>query len=174
MKILFFLSIAVYAGLMVLGGTDAHYRDEGTANMVFNKALIYLIILSVLIGGGFFFWFQSVFPRWHQKQNAIGRIGIPLVFVLLSFAFNRWIMLLYNNYGGNQETIYLSGPVVEKYYEKRRRGRTYYLIIQNNRDQKQYQLRLTRKAYEFLGDSITYFDKEFKVGALGVIYRREL
>lgn len=180
MKILFFVAVAVYAGLMLLGLQGTNYRDTETSDIVFQKALIYLIILSILIGGGFVFWVKSVFPRWYQKQNTMGRIMLPLMFVIFSFAFNRSIMMLYNNYGGGQTVLHLSGPVIEKYVIKEkyviqeRGSRSHYLVIINNRDKKQYRLRLTEKAYRSFGTLTEYFDKEFKVGALGIIYRRDL
>jgi len=173
MKILFFVAVAVYAGLMILGLWDANYRDTETSDILFQKALIYLIILSILIGGGFFFWLRAVFPRWYQKQNTMGRVLLPVLFVIYSFAFNRSIMMLYNNYGAGQRVFHLKGPVVEKSKLKRRRGGRFLVVI-NSRDNKRYKLRLTKKAYQFLGNFPEYFDKEFKVGALGVIYRREL
>lgn len=174
MRIVFVAAVILYILLMVWGLTDAHYIDTYSSNAMLEKLFVNLVIISIITGLAFFFWFDYLFPEWRENQTILARVIIAVGFVVLSGTFNRWIFLLYNNYAGAQNAVVISGTVTSKYKAKKKNTASFYLVVWDSREDMERRLKLSRKAFNAFDDSEKQFNKEFKIGALGVIYRRDL
>ena len=174
MKLIFFLSIALYLTLAIFGAVDRDYIDVQKKKQFFDSILIYLILVSVIIGGAYFIWFTRVFPKGFTNQSMIGKILLAVAFIVLSFALNRGALVTCNTFDGGRETVMIQGIVLDKYLTKHRRSTSYYLVIADTLNRERIKLAVSKRVYNSGIELNQSFTKEFRVGLLGIIYRNKI
>lgn len=173
MKVLFFVVIGLYFIITLIGTWHWDYLDVGTRDGFYADNRGLLILIALVTGTALFLWFKALFPKGWRKQKLMGKMLIPVMFTLLSFALNRQLVLAINNNTGRQEDTMIQGQLTKMYTEKMRRGYDYYVVVTDTVTFAQYKLRLSKEAYNALRYT-NYFRKNFKTGSLGIIYRKEI
>jgi hypothetical protein len=172
MKAWFFIALGFYVLFAIIGARDAAYLDVETERNVFHGRLVLLILIALVTGLVFFFWFLRIFPKGWAQQKRIGKIFLPLIFPFLAFILGKQVMIFVNNYIGSQKAVSITGRVAGKYTEKRRRGYDYFLLVMDTVRVKEHMLKVSAEAYEATLNG--HFNKQFKIGSLGIIYRRNI
>lgn len=175
MKALFFLAIAVYVFFMLLGLKGVAYIDNDKVDEIFDGQFLWFILISLAIGIPFFFWFLRLFPKQWQVQNAFGRFMLLIMFPIVSLMCNRYGMIVVNNYIGYQQPVTIAGTLTGKYAKDRQRGMNwYYLQVSDSLTAKEYTFEVSKAAYQAMPHTNVPFNKEFKIGCFGILYRKKL
>lgn len=175
MKALFFIAIAVYVFLMLLGLKGVAYIDNDKVDEVFKGQFLWFVLISLIIGLAFFFWFLRIFPKQWQRQNSWGRLGLLIMFPIVSLLCNRYGMIVVNNYIGYQQPVTIAGTLIGKYAKDKNRGMDwYYLQVFDSLTAKEYTFEVSKAAYHAMPYTNIPFNKEFKIGCFGIIYRKKL
>lgn len=175
MKVLFYLSALIYAVTGYVGALNPMYVETESVDRCLGRLLPLLIGCAVVIAAGYFVWFRKVFPKGYEKQRIAGKIAIPIIFACLSLAFNVGFIKLYNRSFGIQTPVLIKGHIIEKTIKKERKRRKSYLVtIYDSGKTVNYKIEVKRTAFDQLENVGTSFKKEFIIGSLGMIYRKDI
>lgn len=171
-QVLFILALIAYLIIGLVGLATHAYVDTASLNGAVSRLMVPLILFSLVIAAAFFYGFIKAFPKGFERQKTIGKIAIPIVFALLSFAINRGFVMIWNTSLGKQQTFYISGRVTDKWWERSRRSKRYYIAVQDTVTGKYYEFKTRKSIYDNF-ESYSEFSLKFTTGSLGIIYREE-
>ena len=171
------LFVAFWLGLFVLLGiSDSrfNYIVVGSGKPSYTELIIELII-AIAAGYTTRYWFKKVFPKGYSMQKRPTKVFfIPFISFLISLYLILIARKSINAMIGKQETVMVEGSVWRKNYVKGNKGgKTYYLYILSVFPSAEYKLRVSRSVYNNT-TTPSHFEKEFRKGCFGIIYRKEL
>lgn len=173
-RAIYILAAITYLVLSVVGRTYYEYVEVTGLDRAQKKYIGHLIAATLVAAAVFYWVFAKLWPVSFRKLNTAWRtrIVIPLLLIAVSFYWNEGVFRLINV--STSEPVIIDGVIKEKYYtgnyKKRRR---YFLEIREMATDYVYVLRLRRRTYESIPDSAVFFKKEFKIGSLGIMYRKD-
>lgn len=171
-QVLFILAVIAYLIVGLVGLATHAYVDMVSLDKAVSRLMVPLILLSLVMAAAFLYGFIKAFPRGFANQKRLGKIALPIVFAILAFAINRGFIMIWNTSLGKQETFYISGHVTDKWWEKSRRSKTYYIAVQDTVTGKRYEFKTRKSIYDNF-ESYSEFSRKFTTGSLGIIYREE-
>jgi hypothetical protein len=175
MKVVFVLSVAVYATLGIAGLCEPMYVDVNSNDWFLSKLLRVAFVIAIVVTALYFLWFSKAFPKEYKRQKILAGVGLYIVFVCISLSFNVGACKLYNRTLGSQKTLHVKGLIDQKLIEKKSKGRkSFFIIVTDTTSSAIWTLRVKQKAFEESGNEGALFNKEFMIGSLGIIYRKDL
>ena len=175
MRVVFVLSIIVYATLGIAGLFEPMYVDVNSNDWFLRKLLPIAIAIAVVVTALYFFWFSKVFSKEYKKQRVLAGIGFYIIFVCISLSFNVGFCKLYNRTVGSQKPVYVKGLIHQRVINKGSKGReSFFITVTDTIGNATWYLRVKKKAFEESGNEGASFDKQFMIGSLGIIYRKDL
>lgn len=177
-KIIYITILLLYLTLAVAGMANFFSNAwlEGDSWIGFvRKNLAICLLLAGIIGMLVFMSFKNIFPELYEKKRK--RYGLnyylPGLTVLFMFVINTGIMIAFNSLFGYEKKIDVHGIVANtstKY--EGRNGMIYYVTIDDTVTHKRYWMRVKKKVF-LQSKQNTTINKEFFLGRLGILYRRE-
>lgn len=172
-KAIYILSIIVYCAVGFCGDFLNAYVEQTSKDKAMSKYLWQMIVVSLAIGITIFVLFKKAFPRGYEKQNSLSITLIFILFMILPYPFIRGYALLINEVS-TKKSVTINGNVKEKYIKESSKGwRTYFVVVENEQKTWEYEFEVKRSVYDRTPDSAVSFNKEFTMGALGIVYRKD-
>ncbi|MEP7375192.1 MAG: hypothetical protein ABI675_17465 [Chitinophagaceae bacterium] len=173
-KGIFFISFVIlYVSLCVWGFTAIFYVEVKSLDAAVDRFLLLRILISIVTGPGLYLSGMWLFaPRYLVKWKG-PFLGSLLIF-LLSFLLSKGILQWYNAHIAIQNEFSISGDVTAKEIEKNSKGgRSYRIIVYDPSLRKHFYFKVKEEVYGYF-QIRSPFKKQFRMGSLGVIYRRIL
>ncbi len=169
-KVWFLAALFLYSCIGILGLMGSAYTEVESLSKSINGKIFFLIILSVLLGISFFYFFTKVFPKGYMKQIKFVKVLLPVIFIAISFGLNRgWVKML--NTIGYQKKLVIAGTIRGKKIERSGKTNFYYLRISDDLSGREYKFQVWKSVFQEVGNEGNNFNKEFLLGSLGIIYR---
>ena len=174
-----FLVSFIYAIIGLYGLAMYQSKDLDSYKEFMTVSLeIILSILSFCMAGFVFFLLRKMKlkskPGLPQtKSFKIFMMTIVLLFSSVLFlASNVGYLLLINSTCGQQESIFINGKIVNKYFEiGSKDSKTYFINVKDFSTEKVFHLIVDKNLYRY-NDKDSIFNYEFKKGCFGIIYRK--
>ena len=171
-KVIYIIGIVIVSVIGIIGAIGSSYFEVGGGDKILAKYWFLISILSLMIGGAFYYYFPKVFPKGYSNQKRVGRIFLPIAFLCISFVLMINIFKFINANFGYQHSFIISGICEKRYSKRGKKGnRSYYLGFREFNAGKYYEFHVKKKVYQefsMIGDTIS---KVFFKGSLGVVYR---
>jgi len=154
------------------------YIDNYGWKAYMENYLVIGIVLSAIVGFTVFFLFKKLFPeKYAQRRNKVGWVYdyiFPILMAMFAFILNSAIPLPFNALLGYDKKIEVHGVIMNNIinHQGNRGGTTYFLSISDTVTNEHYYFRVKKNV------SLKYqphdtINKEFYLGKLGIIYRKE-
>jgi hypothetical protein len=168
---IYLTAIIFYAGVGGIGVAGGGYIEIGGNEKIIRNNLLLMILIALAIGGLVSYYFPKIFPKGYAKQNKAGRIFLPILFLILSFAFTVGIFLFANASFGHQTVIKVEGYIEKKWFKRNRKSNDYFLGLRDTVSGKYYEFQVKENIYDQIGKRGDKVAKDFYKGSLGIIYR---
>jgi hypothetical protein len=169
-KIAFIGSITILGLFAVWRYFSSFFIDEFSLEESFRRHLLYMIIIAIIIGLLYLFLFIKIFPKGWNNQSSSGKIGIIVVFLILSFAVVRQSSITLNLILPEKNIESFNGTLTNKRIETTRKGtKFYHFEIQNSYPTVANNFSVSKKMFDKfnIGDTI---NKKLKTGFFGIKY----
>jgi hypothetical protein len=166
--------IPTFMLLFIIGGIESVMTSNefGLTNMIIDKFLIPIIVLSTLMSG---YWILLTDDFWDLYEDDIelgplartlGKflIWVPAMGLCFYLTF-QGVLSIYNRTTGEQKLIRVSGQIIDKDNYRSR----YYFEIEDDRLGRKIEIKTNKSDFESYGIGDTY-STEKKIGTLGLIY----
>ncbi|MEO7924986.1 MAG: hypothetical protein ABIR30_14995 [Chitinophagaceae bacterium] len=171
-KIIYLVITLVYTIIGIMGDAVNSYIQKGAGNKLIRTHGVWFFIVSVLVGLLAAYFFTKVYPKAWAQQRKGGKILIPVLLLIFSFALTIGVFKFTNAHLGKQTKVTIKGRIANKWFVKgAKRTRTYYLRLSDSPSGKEYEFRVRRKVYDQLGFMGSTIEKDFFIGSLGIMYR---
>ncbi|WP_276501477.1 hypothetical protein [Terrimonas pollutisoli] len=171
-RLIFLVIVLLYVAGAILGLMGNAYTEVNTLQKSIANQMVFLIGTSVLIGIACFYGFKMAFPKGYANQNGIAKTLILILFLILSFAFNRgWVQTI--NTVGQKERLIIDGVILSKETEKSGKTRFYYLEVGDKQSGKRYRFRVWESVFNSIGNTGDKLYQEFLIGTMGIIYKAD-
>jgi hypothetical protein len=177
-KKMYIVILLIYLALAVGGMADFFsnaWLDGDTWTGFVKKHLAICLLLAGITGMLGFMSFKKIFAAWYEKKRK--RYGFdyyfPALTVLFMFVVNTGIIIAINSVFGYDKKIEVHGIIANTSttYEGRN-GMLYYVTIDDTVTHKRYWMRVKKNVFLQSKQNNT-INKEFYLGKLGIMYRRE-
>lgn len=147
------------------------YTEMGGTKRIIDHNLVLMILIALIVGLLSYYSFIKLFPKGYEKLNVFGRTGIPMVFVVIAFAFTTGFFLFANASFGKRQMVSVNGVIERKWLKDIGKSNEYYIGIRDTVTEEYYEFVIKKHIYDQLGAVGDGIIKDFYRGSLGVIYR---
>jgi hypothetical protein len=171
-KILFVSSLVVLIIICAFTFYNHTIYDVKSRHDFFNRNIILLLGISLLLAAIYFYLFVKLFPKGWSVQRKAGKVLIPIVFFLVAIGVSRGILLSLNQWLPAKTTEHYEGRVMWHEMKKTTKGVRSYFITLFTLGQPNREIEVRGRIFDQYGPG-SQFKTTFYTGALGVTYTRE-
>jgi hypothetical protein len=173
MKKVFFFLFIIYLVPAITGNMEWQYFEKTKATEYLYKHWYFILLSAVLVFVLFFLLAKRSFKILGDAQYKKFFSFAYIVFFAVVLIVNSSYISFINNNTGSQKKLTISGTVTKKYKNfKRKKEDSRSIEITEALTGKKYLFRVRTSAYLSLKEGEP-FSKEFQIGSLGILFRRE-
>lgn len=173
MKKVFFFLLIIYLVPAIAGNVEWQYFEKNKATEYLYKYWYFILLSAVLVFATFFLLAKKSFEILVDARYKNFFSIAFIVFFTIVLIVNSSYIIFINNNTGSQKKLTINGTVTKKYKNfKRKKEDNRSIEITEAITGKKYLFRVRTSAYLSLKEGEP-FSKEFQIGSLGILFRRE-
>lgn len=173
MRTISILILIAYFSLVFAGCKGYAYVEMKSDEAAFDDRIGVMIGISVLTGLLVYFLLRKGIPEQTKNMGRGSKIAMVLLLIVGTLFYNLKLMRKLNEWVGKNEMMVIDGRVTNKIRDTKGKGPPQFRVyVIDTKTGWRHIFETSRRAFDLLEEGNS-FNKEFRIGSFGIIYRKE-